>query len=92
MANEIPYPFSEDHPIFCVQGWRELLGEDESIEAVDAVRHFLVTGETGSGKSRSAVIPLLESALRYPEPKPYAAYKMKCGKRAETRQAFPERA
>lgn len=37
-------------------------------------RHYLITGETGSGKSASAVIPLLEAILRYPEDEAYRAY------------------
>jgi hypothetical protein len=41
------------------------------------VRHFLITGETGSGKSVSAVMRLIESILRYPEPGEYADYRSK---------------
>jgi hypothetical protein len=31
-------------------------------------RHTLITGETGSGKTKSGIFPLVEAALRYPGP------------------------
>ncbi|HTZ90710.1 MAG TPA: hypothetical protein VMA71_10220 [Alloacidobacterium sp.] len=83
MLNEKPFPFTGDHPHFGVHGWRELLGKSENIPAVDMARHFLITGETGSGKSVSAVIPLLRAALRYPERAAYKAYRLRAGDAAE---------
>jgi hypothetical protein len=80
-----PFPFTEAHPQFCVPGWRELLGKDESVSASNMVRHFLVTGETGSGKSASAVMRLLEAILRYPDAAGYEAYKATVGVAAEAR-------
>jgi hypothetical protein len=47
------------------------------------VRHFLTTGETGSGKSASVVMRLLEAILRYPEEDLYAEYEQALGSRAE---------
>jgi hypothetical protein len=81
-----PFPFSDKHPTFRVPGWRELLGGKESIGAPEMARHFLITGETGSGKSVSAVIPLLEAILRYPEDEPYSDYVQSAGKRADSRE------
>jgi hypothetical protein len=72
--SDIPFPFTDAHPKFRVRGWRELLGPGETIEATDMVRHFIAMGETGSGKSASAVMRLLEAVLRYPEPEHYAEY------------------
>jgi hypothetical protein len=46
-------------------------------------RHFLITGETGSGKSASAVLRLLEAILRYPEKEQYRAYADSLRERAE---------
>jgi len=79
LEEERPFPFTADHPRFRIEGWSELLGKDELIDAPDMVRHFLATGETGCGKSRSAVIPLLKGILRYPEEGPYAEYRKKGG-------------
>ncbi len=70
----VPFPFSDAHPKFRVRGWSELLGPEECISAPEMARHFLITGETGSGKSVSAVMRLLEGILRYPEKDLYDAY------------------
>jgi hypothetical protein len=76
-ATEKPYPFTNEHPALRIPGWAGLLGAGGKISPAEAVRHFLITGETGSGKSRSAVIPLLTGVLRYPEPDCYREYKAK---------------
>lgn len=55
------------------------------MSAPEMARHFLITGETGSGKSISAVIPLLEGILRYPEDEPYADYVKRAGEHADAR-------
>jgi hypothetical protein len=69
-----PFPFQDNHPRFRIPGWAELLGSDECISAPEMARHFLITGETGSGKSVSAVMRLLEAILRYPEEDLYREY------------------
>jgi hypothetical protein len=81
---QTPFPFTASHPPFRIRGWSELLGTEEFIDAADMVRHFLITGETGSGKSVSAVIRLLEAILRYPEQAQYDAYAQASGENAET--------
>jgi hypothetical protein len=83
LLKQKPFPFTALHPKFRIRGWSELLGAEEFIDAADMVRHFLITGETGSGKSVSAVIRLLEAILRYPEPAQYDAYAESCGEDAE---------
>lgn len=86
IASMKPYPFTEAHPHFRVPGWRELLGQNETMPATNMVRHFLATGETGSGKSASAVMPLLEAILRYPEPEAYEDYRAAVGESAESKE------
>src|SRR5271165_4918624 len=80
--NSLPFPFTDAHPKFQVSGWTELT-RDNLIAAQDMARHFLITGETGSGKSLSAVMPLLEGILRYPEEAQYHAYAETLGRKAE---------
>jgi hypothetical protein len=79
----MPLGFNDAHPKFRVAGWGELLGKDKCISAPEMARHFLATGETGSGKSVSAVMPLLESILRYPEDDLYRRYIKDAGDAAE---------
>jgi len=79
----VPFPFGEHHPKFRIPGWKELLGPEECMDAADMARHFLITGETGSGKSVSGVMPLLQSILRYPEDGMYEAYSKEAGDAAE---------
>lgn len=73
--SEKPLPFTDHHPAFRIESWSELLEEKGTMSAVDMARHYLITGETGSGKSRSAVMPLLRSILRYPEEAQYREYR-----------------
>jgi hypothetical protein len=80
-----PFPFRDDHPKFRIPGWRELLGKEECVSAPEMARHFLITGETGSGKSVSAVMRLLEAILRYPEEDLYESYAKEAG-RADSRE------
>ena len=84
IALQKPFPFTDHHPKFRVAGWRELLGKEELMAAAEMVRHFLATGETGSGKSVSAVMRLLESILRYPEEDLYEEYRAILGDKAES--------
>ncbi|MGC8486223.1 MAG: helicase HerA domain-containing protein, partial [Candidatus Baltobacteraceae bacterium] len=51
-----------DDAHFDIPEWEEL---DSSFTAQEMSRHFFIVGETGSGKSKSAVIPLLTSCLRF---------------------------
>jgi len=75
-----PFPFHSGHPKFRIPGWRELLGKEECVAAPEMARHFLITGETGSGKSVSAVMRLLEAILRYPEEDLYESYAKEVGR------------
>jgi hypothetical protein len=83
MKTSLPFPFSDKHPKFRIPGWSALLGDEQSIGAPEMARHYLITGETGSGKSASAVMRLLEGILRYPEEEPYRVYADAVGKKAE---------
>ena len=80
------HTFTDSHPKFRIPGWGELLGSGECIGAPEMVRHFLATGETGSGKSVSAVMPLLQAVLRYPEDDLYAIYSKEAGDAAERQE------
>ncbi|MCU0635969.1 MAG: hypothetical protein MUE41_13925, partial [Gemmatimonadaceae bacterium] len=59
-----PRPFDPTDPTFHIPEWASI-GQGE-LAAEDLARHVLVTGETGAGKSVSAILPLLRAALRYP--------------------------
>jgi hypothetical protein len=87
--SDVPFPFTDAHPKFRVHGWSELLGPQETIDATDMVRHFMAMGETGSGKSVSAVMRLLEAILRYPEPEHYAEYAARIEEPEETESLQP---
>ncbi|MHB8240332.1 MAG: type IV secretory system conjugative DNA transfer family protein [Vulcanimicrobiaceae bacterium] len=54
--------WSSHDPRFEIPEWRSL---NSAMRPQDMSRHFLILGETGSGKTKSAVIPLLKSALAY---------------------------
>lgn len=66
-----PHEWKADDPPFAVEGWTEL-GIDR-VEASAMSRHFLILGETGSGKTASGVKPLLRSILSYESSDPDAA-------------------
>ena len=55
---------------FDIGGWKELGIDKGKIVDEDMSRHFLLLGETGSGKTHSGVKPLLKSILRYGDSDP----------------------
>ena len=61
-----PLEWTSEAPPFRIPEWRGL-GRG-TLRPGDASRHFLITGETGSGKTKSAILPLVAAALRYPGP------------------------
>ena len=64
--NWSPNPFTKDDPAFTIEGWEGLdIKEGKVFEAMTMARHFLILGETGSGKTASGVMPLLRSILGY---------------------------
>ena len=61
-----PEPFTGADPAFNVEGWKGLdIKNGKEIDAETMARHFLILGETGSGKTKSGVEPLLRSILGY---------------------------
>lgn len=50
---------------FIVNEWMNL--DYNEIKGDEMSRHFLILGETGSGKTKSAIIPLLKAVLQYSE-------------------------
>ena len=60
-----PIEWTGTEPPFLIPEWGPLGASTLPVQA--ASRHTLVLGETGSGKSKSAVIPFTLAALRYPE-------------------------
>ncbi len=67
-----PLEWTDLHPPFLVPEWRSLSAD--RVAAADAGRHFLVLGETGSGKTKSAIMPLIRAALAYPQAAAYEEY------------------
>jgi ATP-dependent protease ClpP protease subunit len=59
-------PFTNKDHAFTVEGWKGLAIKDgKEIDAKTMARHFLIFGETGSGKTESGIKPLLKSILNY---------------------------
>ncbi len=58
-----PYEWQKEDPAFNVKEWVNL--DFDSIEAAEMSRHFLILGETGSGKTKSAIIPIMNSIANY---------------------------
>ncbi|GMV04673.1 MAG: hypothetical protein AMXMBFR53_09530 [Gemmatimonadota bacterium] len=58
-----PLEWESDAPPLLIPEW-EALGMGR-LSPKDASRHFLILGETGSGKTRSGLLPLVRAAARY---------------------------
>lgn len=67
-----PREWTPLHPPFRVPEW-STLGKP-LIPAQEMSRHVLATGQTGVGKTISAIKPLLRAAFTYPHPHDYARY------------------
>jgi hypothetical protein len=68
-SSNSPLEWTADHPVFEIPEWEPM--ECGCLSPQEASRHFLIMGETGSGKSKSGVMPMIRSAFHYPS---YAAY------------------
>ena len=60
-----PLEWSDEDELFpfLIDEWREIGAATLSPRLMS--RHFLITGETGSGKTMSAIKPVFRSALQY---------------------------
>ena len=65
-------PTQRDEALVVPQ-WRALYPPDGAVPLAALTRHTLVLGETGSGKSASAVLPVLAAAVRAPRSRVGAA-------------------
>jgi hypothetical protein len=68
-----PTNWSHIHPHFLIPEW-ESIGL-QSLTPIQWSRHFMINGETGSGKTESVIKPLIRSCGRYPESRPYQDYR-----------------
>ena len=68
-----PVRSTERDEALVVPQWRALYPPDGAVPVAALTRHTLVLGETGSGKSASAVLPVLAAAVRAPRPRVGAA-------------------
>lgn len=71
-----PLEWKTSHPPFELSEWEAL--EANQLEPEFMSRHFMILGETGSGKTKSAVMPLLKAILEYPKPELYESYVQLC--------------
>ncbi|MDQ7784227.1 MAG: hypothetical protein RDU20_15185, partial [Desulfomonilaceae bacterium] len=67
-----PISFTENHPCLEIPEWQSLNGG--LLRPLEASRHYLVLGETGSGKTLSAIRPWLRAAWAYPSEQEYRRY------------------
>ena len=58
-----PKEWTNNDQAFAINEWKNL--NYSEIKGSDMSRHFLILGETGSGKTKSAIVPLLKSIINY---------------------------
>ena len=58
--------------------WRRIYPPDGEIDRADLCRHVIVFGETGSGKTQSAILPVLKAILRRARPSYAGATPVSC--------------
>lgn len=68
--SEEPHEWGKNDPDFTVPEYTKL--GCESLSPAEMSRHFLIVGETGSGKTKSGILPLLRAAARYENGSPLA--------------------
>lgn len=61
MENTTPLEWSNDAPEFNIPEWKNL--RNDKVPAAHMSRHFMILGETGSGKTKSAIIPIMKSII-----------------------------
>ena len=61
-----------------VPEWHNLFPPSGEIARADLCRHVMAFGETGSGKTKSAIVPVLKGILRQADPAQKAASPMSC--------------
>ncbi len=83
-----PLEWGEYHPAFIIPSWHGI--GYHQVRPSDASRHFLITGETGSGKTKSAVMPLIRAAYEYPTVDAYHAYEESAKKENQNRPYLPD--
>jgi len=62
-----PQEWSKMEQEFTIKEWANLKSD---WSGADMSRHFMILGETGSGKTKSAIIPLIKSILNYQTVRP----------------------
>lgn len=62
MSDLAPLEWDENAPDFEIPQWKNL--NFSSVPAAQMSRHFMILGETGSGKTKSAIIPIMRSIVR----------------------------
>lgn len=67
-----PHEWSPIHPAFRVPEWSPL--GKLFIPAAELSRHVLAIGQTGVGKTKSVIWPILRAVYHYPYPEDYAHY------------------
>lgn len=61
-----------------VPEWRNLFPPQGEIARADLCRHVMAFGETGSGKTKSAIVPVLKGILRHADPTHESASPVSC--------------
>jgi hypothetical protein len=83
-----PYEFTPEHPPLHYAGHGNLGGD--VVPITRAVRHHFVAGESGSGKTKSVIFPVLRAALEYPKREDYDRYAKVVQSRGEVADAFED--